>query len=57
MSCPYTSLQNGKVECMICTTDNVMRSLLLQVSFLARYWAENLQAATYHLNLLPTKAI
>jgi hypothetical protein len=57
MSCPYTSSQNGKTECMIHTTNDVMRSLLFQASLPARYWAESLHAATYLFNLLPTKAI
>jgi hypothetical protein len=42
---------------MIRTTNDVMRSLLFQASLLARFWAENLYAATYLLNRLPTKAI
>jgi hypothetical protein len=42
---------------MIRTTNDVMRSLLFQASLSARYWAESLHAATYLLNLLPTKAI
>jgi hypothetical protein len=53
MSCPYTSLQNGKTEGMIRTTNNVLRSLLFQASLPARYWVESLHAATYLLNLLP----
>jgi hypothetical protein len=57
MSCPYTSLQNGKAERMIHTTNDIMRSLLFQASLPARYWAESLYTATYILNLLPTKAI
>jgi hypothetical protein len=57
MLCPYMSPQNGKVAHMIRTTNDVMRSLLFQASLPARYWAENLYAATYLLNLLPTKAI
>jgi hypothetical protein len=57
MSCPYTFPQNGKAEHMICTTNSVMRSLLFQASFPARYWAESLYTATYILNLLPTKSI
>jgi hypothetical protein len=54
MSCPYTSPQNGKAECIILITNDVIRSLLFQASLLARYWVESLHAATY---LLPTKAI
>jgi transposase InsO family protein len=57
MSCPYTSSQNGKVERMIRTTNDVMRSLLFQALLTARYWAESLYTATYILNLLPTKVI
>jgi hypothetical protein len=57
MSCPYTSPQNSKAECMIRTTNDVMCSLLFQASLPARYWAESLHAATYLLNLLSTKAI
>jgi hypothetical protein len=57
MSCPYTSPQNGNVECMIHTTNDVVCSLLFQASLPACYWAERLYTATYILNLLPTKAI
>jgi hypothetical protein len=57
MSCPYTSMQNGKAERMICTTNDVMRSLLFKASLPTHYWAESLYATTYLLNLLPTKAI
>jgi hypothetical protein len=39
MSCPYTSSQNGKAERMIRTTNNIMRTLLLQASLPARFWA------------------
>jgi hypothetical protein len=42
---------------MIHTTNDVMHSLLFQASLPARYWVESLYAATYILNLLPTKAI
>jgi hypothetical protein len=42
---------------MIRTTNDVMRSLLLQASHPTRYWVESLHTATYLLNLLPTKAI
>jgi hypothetical protein len=39
---------------MIRTTNDVMRSLLFQVSC---YWAESIYTTTYILNFLPTKAI
>ena len=55
MSCPYTSAQNGKAECIIRSTNNIIRSLLFQVSMPSSYWAEALATATYLLNILPTK--
>jgi len=57
MSCPYTSSQNGKVERIIHTINNMLRFLLFQASIPARYWVEGLHTATYLLNRLPTKAI
>jgi hypothetical protein len=57
MSCPHTSLQNGKVEHILCTINNMLCSLLFQASILSRYWAEGLHTAIYLLNYLPTKAI
>jgi hypothetical protein len=57
MSCPYTSSQNGKVERIIRSINNVIRTLLIQASLPERYWAEGLHTATYLLNRLPTKAI
>jgi hypothetical protein len=42
---------------MIRTINDVMRSLLFQTSLPTRYWVESLHAATYLLNLLPTKTI
>jgi hypothetical protein len=57
MSCPYTSPQNGKVECIIRSVNNVIRTLLIQASLPGRYWAERLHTATYLLNCLPTTVI
>jgi hypothetical protein len=57
MSCPYTSPQNGKAECIIRSVNNVIRSLLIQSSLLGRYWADGLHTATYLLNRLPTTSI
>jgi hypothetical protein len=34
MSCPYTSAQNGKAECIIRSINNVIRSLLFHASVL-----------------------
>jgi hypothetical protein len=57
MSCPYTSPQNGKVERIICTINNVIRTLLIQASLPRRYWVEGLHTVVYLLNHLPTKTI
>jgi hypothetical protein len=57
MSCPYTSPQNFKVECIIHSVNNVVRTLLIQASLPGRHWAEGLHTATYLLNRLPTTAI
>jgi hypothetical protein len=57
MSCPYASPQNGKVERIIRSVNNVIRTLLIQPSLPGRYWAEGLHTATYLLNRLPTTVI
>jgi hypothetical protein len=57
MSCPYISPQNGKVECIIRSTSNVMRSLLFQASITAHYWVKRLHTTAFLLNWLPTKTI
>jgi transposase InsO family protein len=57
MSCPYTSPQNGKVERIIRSVNNVIRTLLIHASLPGRYWAEGLHTTTYLLNRLPTTAI
>ena len=56
MSCPYTSPQNGKAERMIRTTNDVVRTLLIQASLPPRFWAESLHTTTYLLNRLPSTA-
>jgi hypothetical protein len=57
MSCPYTTLQNGKAEHTLRTINNMIRSLLFQASMPAHYWVEGLHTTTYLLNHLPYKAI
>jgi hypothetical protein len=57
MSCPYTSLQNGKVKRILRTINNMLCSLRFQASIPARYWVEGLHTATYLLNHLRTKVI
>jgi hypothetical protein len=49
--------QNGKVERMIRTTTDIIRTLMFHVSLPARYWAEGLDTTTLLLNCLHTKAI
>lgn len=46
----YTSQQNGKVEGMICKTNNVIHTLLVQAQMPASLWAKELSAANYLLN-------
>jgi hypothetical protein len=41
---------------MIRTTNDVMRTLLIQASLPPRFWAESLHTATYLLNRLPSTA-
>jgi hypothetical protein len=57
MSCPYTSPQNGKVERIIRSVNNVIHTLLIQASLPRRYWTEGLHTATYLLNRLLTTVI
>jgi hypothetical protein len=47
MSCPYTSLQNGKAESTLHTINNMIRSLLFQASFPVCYYVYGLHTAIY----------
>jgi hypothetical protein len=57
MSCPHTSPQNGRVECIIRSTNDIMRPLMFQASLPTAYWVEALHMTTYLLNLHPTKTL
>jgi hypothetical protein len=57
MSWLYTSSQNGKAECIICSINNVIRTLLIQASLSRHFWAEGLHTTTYLFNCLPSKMI
>jgi hypothetical protein len=57
MLCPYMSPQNGKVERIIRSVNNIICTLLIQASLSGRYWAEGLHTTTYLLNRLSTTAI
>jgi histone deacetylase 1/2 len=56
-SYPYTSAQNGKAEHAICTTNDVLRTILIQAHMPPEYWADALYNATHLLNLRPTKPL
>jgi hypothetical protein len=57
MSCPYTSQQNGKVQRILQTLNNITQSLLFQASLPPFYWVEALHTATYLLNRWPSKTL
>jgi hypothetical protein len=57
MSFLYTSPQNGKVDRILCTTNNIVRTLLFQASMPPQYWVESIHATKNLLNHLPTKTI
>lgn len=52
-SCPHTSQQNRKYECMLRTINNVVRTLLLHAHTPPTYWVESLHMTTHLLNILP----
>lgn len=56
-SCPYTSSQNGKAECMIRTTNNIVRTLLIHANIPPNFWIHALDMAAYLLNILPTRTL
>ncbi|GJW89772.1 ribonuclease H-like domain-containing protein [Tanacetum coccineum] len=56
-SCPKISQQNGKSERMVCTINNLIRTLLFQANLPPTFWVEALNVATHLLNFLPSTAI
>ncbi|GKB27818.1 ribonuclease H-like domain-containing protein [Tanacetum coccineum] len=56
-SCPKTSQQNGKSECMVCTINNLIRTLLFQANLPPTFWVEALNVATHLLNFSPSTTI
>ncbi|GJU55465.1 ribonuclease H-like domain-containing protein [Tanacetum coccineum] len=56
-SCPKTSQQNGKSECMIRTINNLIRTLLFQAHLPPTFWVEALHMVAYLSNILPSTAI
>jgi histone deacetylase 1/2 len=57
LSCPHTSPQNGKAERLIRTTNDIVRTLLLQAKLPAKFWVEALNTATHLLNLRPSRVV
>jgi transposase InsO family protein len=56
LSCPYTSQQNGKVERVLRTINDCLRTLLIHSATPPQYWAEALNTATFLLNRRPCRA-
>ncbi|KAL2899813.1 Copia protein [Bienertia sinuspersici] len=54
-SCPHTSPQNGEVERVIRTINNIKRTLLFHASLPPEFWEYALETATYLLNIFPQK--
>lgn len=57
LSCPHTSPQNGKAERMLRTTNDVIRTLLVQANLPPDFWVEALHTATHLLNIRPSRSI
>lgn len=57
MSCPHTSPQNGKAECILRSLNNIVRSLLFQAQLPGSLWVEALNTATYLINRHPIKTL
>jgi histone deacetylase 1/2 len=56
-SCPHTSPQNGKAERMLRTTNDVIRTLLVQSNLPPTFWVEALHTANHLINIRPSRAI
>lgn len=57
LSCPYTSPQNGKAERVIRSTNDIIRTILLQAHMPAQFWVEALHTSTHLLNRRPSNPI
>jgi hypothetical protein len=57
ISCPHTSPQNGKAERLLRTTNDILRTLLIQAKLPPPFWVEALHTATHLLNLRPSRSI
>jgi histone deacetylase 1/2 len=54
-NCPYTSQQNGRVERVLRTLNDGVRTLLLRAAIPLSFWPDALVASTYLLNQRPCK--
>lgn len=54
--CPHTSQQNGKVEQILRTLNDCVRTLLIHAAAPLEFWAEALATATYLVNRRPCRA-
>jgi transposase InsO family protein len=50
LTCPYTSQQNGHIECTLRTLNDSMRTMLLHASTPLNFWPDALATSTYLLN-------
>jgi histone deacetylase 1/2 len=57
LSCLHTSPQNGKAERLLRTTNDVIRTLLIQARLPPAFWVEALHTATHLLNIHPSRAV
>lgn len=56
-ACPYTSSQNGKVERIIRTLNNMIQTSLIHASLPLSFWNYALHISTYLINILPSREI
>ena len=55
LTCPYTSQQNGRAECVLRTINDSVHTLLFHASVPATFWPDTLATATYLLNRRPCR--
>jgi hypothetical protein len=56
LSCPYTSQQNEKAECILRTLNDCVRTLLIHSAAPPEFWAEALATTTHLVNRRPCRA-
>jgi transposase InsO family protein len=53
LTCPYTSQQNDRAECVLHTLNDSLRMMLLHAGATLSFWPDALATATYLLNRRP----